>query len=81
MGMPFPEAFSDHKWTDWFVSQYEKSTKEAHQKFIMYAVGPGNQGRQERQAAALVEEEGRVRDVMESCEGGIGGGEREGRPR
>ena len=36
IGQPFPMAFADHKWTDWFVAQYEGSTKEAHQKFIMY---------------------------------------------
>eukprot|EP00435_Cladocopium_sp_Y103_P029874 s473_g7.t1 len=36
MGMPFPEAFKDGPWTDWFVSTYEKSTKPAHQTYIRY---------------------------------------------
>ena len=36
LGVKFSEAFSDHKWTDWFVSQYEKSDKASHQKFITY---------------------------------------------
>ena len=36
LGTPFPEAFKDHKWTDSFVSQYEKSPKMEHQKYVMY---------------------------------------------
>eukprot|EP00435_Cladocopium_sp_Y103_P032593 s197_g8.t1 len=36
LGVPFPTAFADNKWTDWFVSQYEKSEKAAHQKFVVY---------------------------------------------
>ena len=35
-GMKFAAAFEDHKWTEWFVSQYEKSDKAAHQKYITY---------------------------------------------
>ena len=35
-GMKFAAAFEDHKWTDWFVSQYEKSDKTVHQKYITY---------------------------------------------
>lgn len=35
-GVKFATAFEDHKWTDWFVSQYEKSDKIAHQKYITY---------------------------------------------
>ena len=36
LGMKFPKAFKDHKWTDRFVSQYEKSEKASQQKFIIY---------------------------------------------
>eukprot|EP00434_Breviolum_minutum_P022592 symbB.v1.2.019936.t1/scaffold1645.1/size107836/1 len=36
LGMRFPEAFEDHRWTDWFVGQYEDSPKEEHQKFVVY---------------------------------------------
>ena len=36
LGQKFTEAYSDHKWTEWFVTQYEKSDKVAHQKFISY---------------------------------------------
>ena len=35
-GVKFAKAFEDHKWTEWFVSQYEKSDKIAHQKYIAY---------------------------------------------
>ena len=36
LGVPFSEAFADYKWAEWFIGQYEKSTKEAHQKYVMY---------------------------------------------
>ena len=36
VGQPFPQAYQDTKWTEWFVGQYEKSTKEAHAKYITY---------------------------------------------
>ena len=32
-GMKFAQAFEDSKWTDWFVSQHEKSEKIAHQRY------------------------------------------------
>lgn len=34
--MPFPEAFKDHKWTDWFVGYYETSKKVSHRKYVKY---------------------------------------------
>lgn len=36
MNLPFPEAFKDHRWTDWFVGSYETSTKPAHRKYVKY---------------------------------------------
>ena len=36
LGLTFAEAFNDHKWTDWFVSQYENSNKTSHMKYIAY---------------------------------------------
>lgn len=33
---PFPQAFEDHGWTDWFVKTYEWSDKESHVKFLTY---------------------------------------------
>lgn len=33
---PFPEAFENHGWTDWFVKTYEWSGKESHVKFLTY---------------------------------------------
>eukprot|EP00435_Cladocopium_sp_Y103_P062876 s1136_g24.t1 len=36
LGLPFPQAFEDGRWTDWFVTSYEKSTKIEHAKYVMY---------------------------------------------
>lgn len=33
---PFPQAFEDHGWTDWFVKSYEWSGKESHVKYLTY---------------------------------------------
>jgi len=35
-GMPFPMAFEDHSWTDWFVKTYEWSGKLTHVKYLTY---------------------------------------------
>lgn len=35
-GLLFTEAFKDHGWTDWFVSNYEKSNKVAHRKYVRF---------------------------------------------
>ena len=36
IGQPFPKVFLDSAWTDWFVQTYEKSSKPAHQMYILY---------------------------------------------
>ena len=36
LGVPFPIAFEDNSWTDWFIKTYEWSGKESHVKFITY---------------------------------------------
>ena len=36
MGVPFKTAFEDNRWTDWFVSTFETSTKESHVKYVAY---------------------------------------------
>eukprot|EP00435_Cladocopium_sp_Y103_P052793 s935_g16.t1 len=36
VGVPFTEAFQDGRWTDWFVTTYEKSQKEGHAKYVAY---------------------------------------------
>ena len=36
LGMPFTEAFKDHKWTEWFIRQYENSPKLEHQKYVLF---------------------------------------------
>eukprot|EP00435_Cladocopium_sp_Y103_P063960 s281_g25.t1 len=36
LGMPFPQAFEDGRWTDWFIQQYEKSSKVEHAKYVMH---------------------------------------------
>lgn len=35
-GQPFKTAFEDGRWTDWFVTTYEASTKIEHAKYITY---------------------------------------------
>eukprot|EP00434_Breviolum_minutum_P029213 symbB.v1.2.025839.t2/scaffold2536.1/size76742/5 len=35
-GLEFQEAFEDQKWTDWFISHYEKSTKYEHMAYVEY---------------------------------------------
>eukprot|EP00435_Cladocopium_sp_Y103_P009939 s2791_g2.t1 len=50
MGVPFKTAFEDNRWTDWFVTTYETSTKESHVKYVAYVskTGCGNQSRSDR---------------------------------
>lgn len=38
LGKSFPEAFEDGKWTDFFVSKYEKSENPAHRKYVEYVI-------------------------------------------
>ena len=35
-GQTFKTAFEDGRWTDWFVTTYESSTKIEHAKYITY---------------------------------------------
>eukprot|EP00435_Cladocopium_sp_Y103_P047113 s2174_g13.t1 len=35
-GQTFPTAFKDGKWTDWFVTTYEHSSKIEHVKYVTY---------------------------------------------
>lgn len=35
-GLEFQVAFEDQKWTDWFISHYEKSTKYEHMAYVEY---------------------------------------------
>ena len=53
MGKSFPEAFEDASWTDWFVQTYEKSSKPAHQKYIMYVEKRLNQDGKSEAAAQV----------------------------
>ena len=35
-GMSFEEAFTDQRWTKWFIKSYEKSQKPEHKMFIQF---------------------------------------------
>ena len=76
-GVKFAKAFEDHKWTEWFVSQYEKSDKIAHQKYIAYVekrldLGDRSKPLQCDQTQDH-RQEGEFRSLLEPCERGRDG--------
>lgn len=45
-GQSYLKAYQDSRWAEWFVSTYTKSSKPAHQKFLIFVEATGCRNRE-----------------------------------